>query len=713
MQLRRLLDYLPPSTYSRSLGAVQAFRLSRLGGPATWSVTGEALTLTARGPGAVPVTFPLALYSLGGLTAAIGPLPGWRVEGLNPEVAGLTARILLPASAEVGGAQDSVLWAASNPLALLLAAFGQALSEAETERDHMVAQMNLRAAAEQWVDLWGSYFGVVRRDGEADYPYALRIIAEVIRPRVNKFAIERAVTEVTGKLTTLYEPWRDLFRLSSASTTLSGRARLFDGRYWAYNTIDVRSDADIEAVRPIVLRNKAAGVVAWFAQLVKFFEDGFAPSESTATWWLNDHIILYPQSASGRHLSVDLILSGRRQTEVIAERLVLMELESPPGYSYLIDPVYDSLGRRYSPRTAGNIPAVPMYNPRPPATAGAAVLALRAGQYWPLATLQALGYRAGATAVWADFIPAAVPSCEFLVTREAGDGEAIGALRGVSMGAISATVSLPNTASGLLESVTVGAITGNATGAGAGFATGALPLATLGAPRGNARASAQPSGLLPAVSLGALAGSGTGAGTAAGDLPNLSMSAPAATAGTQTLYLFGVADPLVDSELYYQTLAPAWHPQSLFTAGANGFVVDLSDLGTVYQDRAGTQPATAPGQPIGQVVDQSGLAPSGVAIVAPNDAARPLLSRTNGLNWANFDGVDDVLRATFSASPGAACTVGIATGAGALISTGVSIASTYDLTVDLYAAVVINRPLAEAETTALAGWLRAKAGLAP
>lgn len=63
---------------------------------------------------------------------------------------------------------------------------------------------------------------------------------------------------------------------------------------------------------------------------------------------------------------------------------------------------------------------------------------------------------------------------------------------------------------------------------------------------------------------------------------------------------------------------------ALFTNGERGVYYDPSDLTTLFQDAAGTTPVTAPGQPVGLVLDKSGR---GNHASQPTAAARPTLGR--------------------------------------------------------------------------------------
>ena len=85
-------------------------------------------------------------------------------------------------------------------------------------------------------------------------------------------------------------------------------------------------------------------------------------------------------------------------------------------------------------------------------------------------------------------------------------------------------------------------------------------------------------------------------------------------------------------------------PQSIFTTGVNGAWYDPSDFSTLFQDAAGTTPVTAVGQPVGRILDKSGLGnhaynPSG------NSANFPVLQQDGtGRYYLSFNGVNQWLQ---------------------------------------------------------------------
>lgn len=72
----------------------------------------------------------------------------------------------------------------------------------------------------------------------------------------------------------------------------------------------------------------------------------------------------------------------------------------------------------------------------------------------------------------------------------------------------------------------------------------------------------------------------------------------------------------------------------------NGVWYDPSDLSTMFQDSAGTIPVTAPGQPVGLILDKSG---KGNHATQPTTGYKPLYQKAGNLSYLEFDGLDDYL----------------------------------------------------------------------
>lgn len=81
-------------------------------------------------------------------------------------------------------------------------------------------------------------------------------------------------------------------------------------------------------------------------------------------------------------------------------------------------------------------------------------------------------------------------------------------------------------------------------------------------------------------------------------------------------------------------------PSSLFAAGEQGAWYDPSDIGSMFQDSAGTTPAVV-GQPVGKINDKSGKGNHATQATA---ASRPTLQQdASGYYYLSFDGTDDSL----------------------------------------------------------------------
>ena len=75
-----------------------------------------------------------------------------------------------------------------------------------------------------------------------------------------------------------------------------------------------------------------------------------------------------------------------------------------------------------------------------------------------------------------------------------------------------------------------------------------------------------------------------------------------------------------------------WLPSELFTAGVNGTWYDPSDLNTLFQDAAGTQPVTAVEQPVGLMLDKSKVLVLGSELVTNGDFSNGTTGWTAGPN---------------------------------------------------------------------------------
>lgn len=96
--------------------------------------------------------------------------------------------------------------------------------------------------------------------------------------------------------------------------------------------------------------------------------------------------------------------------------------------------------------------------------------------------------------------------------------------------------------------------------------------------------------------------------------------------------------------------------RNLFANNEQGFFYDPNDLGTMFQDSTGTILVTAAGQPVGLMRDKSGRNNHAYQTVS---ASRPILRKNavTGVNYLEFDGVDDHLTTNSFPSMGTATTL--------------------------------------------------------
>ncbi len=100
---------------------------------------------------------------------------------------------------------------------------------------------------------------------------------------------------------------------------------------------------------------------------------------------------------------------------------------------------------------------------------------------------------------------------------------------------------------------------------------------------------------------------------------------------------------------YAAASTKGWTPAQLATGASTWAWYDPSDMGTLFQDSAGTTPVTAAGQAVGRINDKSG---NGFNATQSTAAARPIYRiDANGRPYLEFDGTDDSL-ATGNIDPG-------------------------------------------------------------
>ncbi|EDY2030048.1 hypothetical protein GTB64_004490 [Salmonella enterica] len=188
------------------------------------------------------------------LTAA-----GLKVTRLNLDVRNFSGITMLELKGEAGEPQPIILY--KDILHAIFGAYSREVRSAQTAVTEGIKQLYIPSANDGFLDDWGNLFGVPRADLD-DAKYAPKIPAEAFRLRVNSYAIEKAVKDLTGYEIQIEEPWRDIFTLDSS--ILSGTDKFYNGTDTGYFLVQPvsYSAVDWDIVMPIIERNLAAGIQA-------------------------------------------------------------------------------------------------------------------------------------------------------------------------------------------------------------------------------------------------------------------------------------------------------------------------------------------------------------------------------------------------------------------------------------------------------------------
>lgn len=254
--LQRLLKYPHAAVFDKDPVGEQAFRLRHPDG-ASWRISERTLTAVA---GGVERQYDLAATTVAGLAEAL-QADGFQILALNSSLAHLSALVLVDAEGDEANSNGDRLIAFTSLLWVLLSAYAGEVTEAGLQVREALRQMVITQAEGEWLDLWGTLYGVGRSPNEIDAAYAPRIPHEAFRIRCNARAIELAILDATGEDVRIEEPWTRIFRLDES--TLSGPDKFYDGELIGYHLIQptARTNIDWPAVRAVIDRNRAAGVM--------------------------------------------------------------------------------------------------------------------------------------------------------------------------------------------------------------------------------------------------------------------------------------------------------------------------------------------------------------------------------------------------------------------------------------------------------------------
>lgn len=254
--LERLIGYPHAAVFDKAPADQLVFRLRHPAG-ARWGIADAVMTVSAV---EASWQFDLADLTVADLVAALRDL-GFTVNELSSDFSRLSALVLVEGSGDQGVSNGDRVTGYTSLMWVLMGGYAGVIREAGLQVVQALRQMIITQAAGEWLDLHGALYGIKRRQGEQDGPYAPRIPKEVFRLRESPIAIEEAVKDATGKTIRIEEPWGDIFRLDDSK--LSGPAKFQDGQRIGYFFIQPVSSNPIDwrDVMPVIERNRAAGVV--------------------------------------------------------------------------------------------------------------------------------------------------------------------------------------------------------------------------------------------------------------------------------------------------------------------------------------------------------------------------------------------------------------------------------------------------------------------
>lgn len=237
-----------------------------------WEVSGRRLRASTAA-GDTLADLDLRIIDMNGVADAL-EAAGCQIVYRDLELAGRVADTLIAGAGREDTSNGDALRCYTSLLWALLDTFSASLEVADQTTKDALRQAYMHTAEGAWLDYWGGHYGIPRTnhvqaggiigDIETDPQYLLRIVREVLRPRVNAIAIEEAILELAGENVTLYEPWRQMFVLSKSE--LSGIDHIHDGRYWTWNVIQpiMYGEAgarDWDRIMAVIERNRPIGTV--------------------------------------------------------------------------------------------------------------------------------------------------------------------------------------------------------------------------------------------------------------------------------------------------------------------------------------------------------------------------------------------------------------------------------------------------------------------
>ena len=263
LELKKLFESLQP-VFDFDPMPRAAFRLSfdQSGQDAFLTIENGLLKTRTTG-GADSLSYVLNEWLFDRLAEDINTKTGYTAAVLDTKFNHMLAGALLDGieDHDLGTSKDLAI--ATNPIWVLLKPLALAIAKRSLNVDDALAQLNVLTSRTFFVEFWGRFLGVVRKEGESDVRYAQGIVDRVLLLRANNKAMEKIVYDDLGIEVAIRDLLPEVLNLNGSPvfSKLPGQVYnvgnfLVDGEFGGQPLID------------LIDRHRAGGTKAFFRQLL-------------------------------------------------------------------------------------------------------------------------------------------------------------------------------------------------------------------------------------------------------------------------------------------------------------------------------------------------------------------------------------------------------------------------------------------------------------
>ena len=163
---------------------------------------------------------------------------------------------------------------------LVLSSIDKELDDVQQDTIAAKAQSFLSAATDEWLDYWGSWFGLARSSGQSDDDYREALINHVQHPRDTVPALRTSISNFLNTSidnVTIYEPWNDVFILNDSYSTLNSNSKLYG---------DSIREAIVDIYIAVPFPPEVIDIINWFRPAGVIYDVIYSPgSSSEALIW--------------------------------------------------------------------------------------------------------------------------------------------------------------------------------------------------------------------------------------------------------------------------------------------------------------------------------------------------------------------------------------------------------------------------------------------